>query len=74
MRHINPPEKDELLRFFLRNMTQEQRGQLMATYPLHYAMLFPNVGKETIAFKVVDQIQWMEENSKDPIPNPSPIL
>lgn len=74
MRNINTTEKDELLRFFLRHMSQEQRGLIMATYPLHYKMLYPSVAPETIAFKVVGKIKYMEENSVNPVPNSQPIL
>ena len=74
MRNINAFEKDELLRFFLFHMSQEQRNLLMATYPLHYGMLFPTVSKETLAFKVAAKLEWMEENSVNPVPYNRPLL
>lgn len=75
MRNLTSFEKDELLRFFLHYMKPEQRNLLMATYPLHYAILYPTKdSKETIAFKVVARIEWMEENSRNILPNRSPVL
>ena len=36
---LNRFEADDLLRFFLYYMEQDQRAKLMATYPLHYNKL-----------------------------------
>lgn len=75
MRNLTTFEKDELLRFFLHYMKQDQRHLLMATYPIHYRMLFPSIDKETLSFKVAERIQWMEENSVNALPNrTSPVL
>ena len=74
MRKLTPFERDELLRFFLHYMKQEQRNLLMTTYPLHYQMLYPTVSKETISFKVAARIEWMEENSANPVPYNNPVL
>lgn len=74
MRNLTSFEKDELLRFFLHYMGIDQRNQLMATYPLHYRMLFPSVGKETLSFKMAERIEWMEEHSRNILPNRSPVL
>jgi len=74
MRNVTAFEKDELLRFMLHHMTQEQRRLLMVTYPLHYAMLFPTVDKETLAFKVAAKIEDMAENSANIISKTGPFL
>lgn len=74
MRTVNTAEKDELLRFFLYHMSMDQRMLLMATYPLHYGMLFPSVSKETISFRVAGRLEWMEKHSKNIVPNKQPVL
>lgn len=74
MRNINSPEKDELLRFFLHHMRSEQRVLLMATYPLHYKLLYPSVDDDTIAGRVVGRLEWLEEHSVNLVPHSNPIL
>lgn len=74
MRKLNTFEKDELLRFFLYHMGPEQRNLLMSTYPLHYKMLYPAVSPGVLPLKVKEQVEWMEEHSKDPTPDSRPVL
>lgn len=74
MRKLTSFEKDELLRFFLHHMSQEQRRLIMATYPLHYAMLYPSVDQNILAFKVAARLDWMEENSANAVPFSGPFV
>lgn len=73
MRNVNSAEKDDLLRFFIRHMSQDQRVLLMATYPLHYKMLYPSVSDASIAFQVTRKLELME-NSVNLLPHRNPVL
>lgn len=46
----------------------------MATYPLHYKLLYPSVDDDTIAGRVVGRLEWLEEHSVNLVPHSNPIL
>lgn len=54
-------ETEELVQFFLNRMDQEERQELIATHPVSYAKLYPQVHAELIAEKVRARVQEMRD-------------
>jgi hypothetical protein len=54
--NLGPFEQAELLRWFLHHMSHEARGDLMATYPQHYAKLHPNVSPAVMTERVSERL------------------
>lgn len=71
VRHLATFEKDELLRFFLHTMRPEIRQQLMAKYPVHYAILYPTVNPDIIGTRVIAAIDNLTDNDIAPFTGPN---
>jgi len=67
MRSLYHKELEELVRWFLHNISQETRGKLMGELPVHYKLLYPDVDTEIITRKVEERINQVAAQP-DPIP------
>lgn len=57
-------EKDVVLDWFLSHMDTSVRGKLMATYPLHYALLYPGATPSAITDQVKSRIPSVQSHAE----------
>lgn len=62
-------ELEDLVRWFTRRMTPEDRRALMGDLPVHYKLLYPTVSADVIIGNVSARLAFIADKSRDPLPS-----